>query len=148
MGSFSGASLFSLQCLHFIIFFCQEKEWDHFSHFVIEGFTSYCKRKRRDKVFCAPSCHFDHCLCDFSLFLLLPFQQCQSLSILLQTCFPYYALVFGVHAATQFGMFSKSTRYAMIYMLLCLLRFSCLQVLSVHLYLELNFSASQVTPVK
>ncbi|XP_042439498.1 OVARIAN TUMOR DOMAIN-containing deubiquitinating enzyme 6-like [Zingiber officinale] len=27
-----------------------EKERDHFSQFVIEGFTSYCKRKRRDKV--------------------------------------------------------------------------------------------------
>ncbi|KAJ8464368.1 hypothetical protein OPV22_026920 [Ensete ventricosum] len=28
-----------------------EKERDHFSQFVTEGFTSYCKRKRRDKVY-------------------------------------------------------------------------------------------------
>jgi hypothetical protein len=28
----------------------QEKERDHFSHFVTESFTAYCKRKRRDKV--------------------------------------------------------------------------------------------------
>jgi hypothetical protein len=27
-----------------------EKERDHFSHFVTESFTAYCKRKRRDKV--------------------------------------------------------------------------------------------------
>ncbi|KAB5561617.1 hypothetical protein DKX38_006574 [Salix brachista] len=28
-----------------------EKERDHFSQFITEGFTSYCKRKRRDKVY-------------------------------------------------------------------------------------------------
>jgi hypothetical protein len=28
----------------------QEQERDHFSQFITEGFTSYCKRKRRDKV--------------------------------------------------------------------------------------------------
>ncbi|XP_024986784.1 OTU domain-containing protein 5-B-like isoform X1 [Cynara cardunculus var. scolymus] len=28
-----------------------ERERDHFSQFVTEGFTSYCKRKRRDKVY-------------------------------------------------------------------------------------------------
>ncbi|CAM6066575.1 unnamed protein product [Sphagnum tenellum] len=28
-----------------------EKERDHFSHFVTESFTAYCKRKRRDKVY-------------------------------------------------------------------------------------------------
>lgn len=28
----------------------QEKERDHFSQFVTESFTAYCKRKRRDKV--------------------------------------------------------------------------------------------------
>jgi hypothetical protein len=28
----------------------QERERDHFSQFITEGFTSYCKRKRRDKV--------------------------------------------------------------------------------------------------
>ncbi|XP_059300336.1 OVARIAN TUMOR DOMAIN-containing deubiquitinating enzyme 6-like [Lycium ferocissimum] len=28
-----------------------ERERDHFSQFITEGFTSYCKRKRRDKVF-------------------------------------------------------------------------------------------------
>ncbi|XP_015158687.1 uncharacterized protein [Solanum tuberosum] len=28
-----------------------ERERDHFSQFIIEGFTSYCKRKRRDKVY-------------------------------------------------------------------------------------------------
>lgn len=31
-------------------FFFQERERDHFSQFITEGFTSYCKRKRRDKV--------------------------------------------------------------------------------------------------
>lgn len=30
----------------------QERERDHFSQFITEGFTSYCKRKRRDKVYC------------------------------------------------------------------------------------------------
>lgn len=30
--------------------FQQEKERDHFSQFVTESFTAYCKRKRRDKV--------------------------------------------------------------------------------------------------
>ncbi|PPD97188.1 hypothetical protein GOBAR_DD05787 [Gossypium barbadense] len=29
----------------------QERERDHFSQFITEGFTSYCKRKRRDKVY-------------------------------------------------------------------------------------------------
>lgn len=28
-----------------------ERERDHFSQFITEGFTSYCKRKRRDKVY-------------------------------------------------------------------------------------------------
>ncbi|XP_021720524.1 OTU domain-containing protein 5-like [Chenopodium quinoa] len=28
-----------------------EREEDHFSQFIIEGFTSYCKRKRKDKVY-------------------------------------------------------------------------------------------------
>ncbi|XP_039012904.1 OVARIAN TUMOR DOMAIN-containing deubiquitinating enzyme 6-like isoform X1 [Hibiscus syriacus] len=28
-----------------------EREMDHFSQFITEGFTSYCKRKRRDKVY-------------------------------------------------------------------------------------------------
>ncbi|KAH9623537.1 hypothetical protein KSS87_014711 [Heliosperma pusillum] len=32
-------------------FFLQERERDHFSQFITEGFTSYCKRKRRDKVY-------------------------------------------------------------------------------------------------
>ena len=31
-------------------YFIQERERDHFSQFITEGFTSYCKRKRRDKV--------------------------------------------------------------------------------------------------
>lgn len=35
----------------------QERERDHFSQFLTEGFTSYCKRKRRDKV------------CDYAFFL-------------------------------------------------------------------------------
>ena len=29
----------------------QERERDHFSQFITEGFISYCKRKRRDKVY-------------------------------------------------------------------------------------------------
>ncbi|GKV34961.1 hypothetical protein SLEP1_g43289 [Rubroshorea leprosula] len=28
-----------------------EREGDHYSHFITEGFTSYCRRKRRDKVY-------------------------------------------------------------------------------------------------
>lgn len=28
----------------------QERERDYFSQFITEGFTSYCKRKRRNKV--------------------------------------------------------------------------------------------------
>ncbi|MCD7447487.1 OVARIAN TUMOR DOMAIN-containing deubiquitinating enzyme 6 [Datura stramonium] len=31
--------------------FHHERERDHFSQFITEGFTSYCKRKRRDKVY-------------------------------------------------------------------------------------------------
>lgn len=36
--------------LFFTFSFLQERERDHFSQFITEGFTSYCKRKRRDKV--------------------------------------------------------------------------------------------------
>jgi hypothetical protein len=36
--------------LYFCPWFTQERERDHFSQFITEGFTSYCKRKRRDKV--------------------------------------------------------------------------------------------------
>ncbi len=32
------------------LYLIQERERDHFSQFITEGFTSYCKRKRRDKV--------------------------------------------------------------------------------------------------
>lgn len=38
----------------------QERERDHFSQFVTEGFTSYCKRKRRDKVNVFPFLYFSH----------------------------------------------------------------------------------------
>ena len=33
-----------------LFFSLQEKERDHFSQFVTESFSTYCKRKRRDKV--------------------------------------------------------------------------------------------------
>ena len=33
-----------------MVLYFQERERDHFSQFITEGFTSYCKRKRRDKV--------------------------------------------------------------------------------------------------
>jgi hypothetical protein len=36
---------------HYVLFLFQERERDHFSQFITEGFTLYCKRKRRDKVF-------------------------------------------------------------------------------------------------
>jgi hypothetical protein len=32
------------------LYLIQERERDRFSQFITEGFTSYCKRKRRDKV--------------------------------------------------------------------------------------------------
>ncbi|WVZ03888.1 hypothetical protein V8G54_024694 [Vigna mungo] len=38
-------------CIDYMWFYLQEQERDHFSQFITEGFTSYCKRKRRDKVY-------------------------------------------------------------------------------------------------
>uniref|UniRef100_A0A803LXQ8 ubiquitinyl hydrolase 1 n=1 Tax=Chenopodium quinoa TaxID=63459 RepID=A0A803LXQ8_CHEQI len=43
--------LFSSHSPHPLISCMQEREEDHFSQFIIEGFTSYCKRKRKDKVY-------------------------------------------------------------------------------------------------
>ena len=39
-----------LTTLYFFSRFTQVTERDHFSQFITEGYTSYCKRKRRDKV--------------------------------------------------------------------------------------------------
>nr|KJB09099.1 hypothetical protein B456_001G123000 [Gossypium raimondii]KJB09100.1 hypothetical protein B456_001G123000 [Gossypium raimondii] len=44
-GDFEAYHLVHQMCIDYM-----ERERDHFSQFITEGFTSYCKRKRRDKV--------------------------------------------------------------------------------------------------
>ncbi|GMY15780.1 OTU domain-containing protein 5-B [Fagus crenata] len=45
-GDSEGYDLIRQMCIDYM-----ERERDHFSQFITEGFTSYCKRKRRDKVY-------------------------------------------------------------------------------------------------
>ncbi|KAA3458622.1 OTU domain-containing protein 5-like isoform X1 [Gossypium australe] len=45
-GDFEAYHLIRQMCIDYM-----ERERDHFSQFITEGFTSYCKRKRREKVY-------------------------------------------------------------------------------------------------
>ncbi|XP_052195566.1 OVARIAN TUMOR DOMAIN-containing deubiquitinating enzyme 6 isoform X1 [Diospyros lotus] len=50
-GDSEGYDLVRQMCIDYMLWSMQERERDHFSQFITEGFTSYCRRKRRDKVY-------------------------------------------------------------------------------------------------